>query len=310
MADSLRFLRLGLLNILGYIVPGILLISLFIFGVLFPITIVLNYLLDILGNTNTGNIIFNSATYLQESKFMTTVLFLVFSYIGGYIIRLSSPDQLDMISAKKVIMKMNDDKNNTNEIDIWPCKADDNDLFPYFYYKIYLISRGLNELARWVNWGPEDTVGKRIVVVKNSDGIYSFSQTKDDQKESFIQLKRSKNHINKMKLEVYNHSQDLSAIIESNEAHIRLIFGSWSVFKICLIPLIISAVLTGASLVLFWFNYTISNMNVSLIGFCLLIIISLILISLWSKNRIENLFHYQRVRELTQIIQCYNLTKK
>jgi hypothetical protein len=199
-----------------------------------------------------------------------------------------------MISAQKVFKQMEDDyiehcqqlktKNNPKkdaiEKDCWPFHGGPGDKFPYLHLKSYLKKRGLDDLAKLVSWsnGPDQ---------------------KDDKEPQ-----RSKKIINNYKIEVFHKSPQLSSIIESNEAHIRLTFGTWRVSTMFLWVALafIAALLIMALLI----------PHLSLRQLSLIIVIELLIASLlfFAKKMIENQFHYQRIKELVQILACTKLARE
>lgn len=113
-----------------------------------------------------------------------------------------------------------------------------------------------------------------------------------------------------MKLETLLRCPELSATIESNEAHIRMLFGTWRACRLG-----------------FWL--TIPGMLVSVYGcfklwdapiplmagrpllfpYMIWTLITLVLLfgTFFGKRRIEELFHYRRVRELLDVVVAYHL---
>jgi len=203
-----------------------------------------------------------------------------------------TPDDLDKISANRVLKRMAEEYKTTKEDiaskDSWATKLENHDRFPYFHYKEYLKARGLKKLSNLVNWGPPSVINK-----ENTKKIFQ----------------RTKSQINMMKLEILNESSDLSAIVESNEAHIRLLFGIWQITKSTVYFLYVGFILSLFGVLetcCQWFEFP-----KALIPYLptLVFIILLILAIKISKNRIEFLFHYQRVRELTHILGCAAIVK-
>ena len=204
MSEVLRVFRLGVINLLGVTVPGLMFIIILVSGFAAPFVLVLQHLSISLSPN------------LQISKFpdlpplgtipvaWVIILTFIMAYTIGYIIRLSTPDKLDKISGDHVIKEMGGIEKAEEEH--WPYRKETNEKFPYFYTKDYLEHRGHNELLELVTWGK-------------------------DNKDT---LPRSKTIINKMKVETEMRSPELSAVIESNEAHIRLLFGVWLVAKSCI----------------------------------------------------------------------------
>lgn len=215
---------------------------------------------------------------------------MLLSYILGYIIRLTTPDFLDQISAQTIVKnwgRTEKKKRNrfrdvvitsskTPEADYWPFHGDpeSKNKYPYYYFKEYLIARGHPNLANLVTWGPPNIEGR---------------------------VKRSKTAINMMKLYVYNTNSHLSSIIEANEAHIRFMSGTWRAISKNILFVILGIVISLTSLV--YDRFTNSVFSTTLVISFLQGTIHLFAM-LWAKKQIESFFHYQRVRELTYIVAC------
>ena len=282
MTDFLRFLRMGIINVLGITVPGLLLLMFFTLGFVLPLFTGFVALCQRFLASDELVCPTNVAAIWVGNKTLIVTLALILAYIAGYIIRLSTPDDLDKTSARFVLKKMGEDAKNTGEEaarkDEWPFRAESGDKFPYYHFKEYLLARGLNELAELVKWGPPE----------QGDGS-----------------KRSKTHINAMKLDVLTQSPELSAVIESNEAHVRLMFGTWAAITTSRYLVAIGAVVSLGCMVTL---AVIPRQSIPFVGFPFgtLFFLGVILLTTmrWARARIENLFHYQRVRELTHIVAC------
>jgi len=274
MTDLLRSFRLGTINLIGVTVPGIIVLLLIYFGFVEPLLLLLQKL-----TTDTTSLIQIELPKTQLFEIINPtaviIILLILAYIIGYIFRLSTPDDLDKISAKRVIEKMGGTE--MAKADHWPHHGEPDNKFPYFHFNDYLKYRKHNELVKYVKWD------------KNC---------------------RSKTFVNKMKLITSIRSPHLSAIIESNEAHIRLLFGTWHASRLCL-PFVIIGFVTSLFGLIFFQYYSQSIMNTGELAFqffvWLLVTIVMILGSLFISNRIKNLFHYRRVRELFDIVACTHL---
>jgi len=285
MANVLRFLRVGLVNVLGIAVPGLLLLVFFVVGIAIPAAVVGIPLCQEFLHSDKALCVWSVSAAWSGNKSLLVALALVFAYISGYIIRLSTPDDLDKRSAKLVLEKMDREAGKEDYVaakeDDWPTRLEDEDKYPYFHFKEYLQSRGLDPLAELVAWGPK----------KVTDAS-----------------KRSKTHVNMLKLKVLAASADLSAVIESNEAHVRLIFGTWvaitTCWRIVWAGFLVSILGLVATALLGHLDKPLPGLPAA----SLLIVLSSVLVAMnWARGRIENMFHYQRVRELTHIVGCaYN----
>jgi hypothetical protein len=185
MIEFLRAIKLGAVNLFGVAIPGFLLLSFSIAGVAAP---------AIVFAIGIFHISSFPAELLGENKLEAIVVVVVFSYVAGFILRLSSPDGLDRISAEKVR-----EYQSKSENECWPYTGKD-DKYPYNNFWRYLKERKLDKLCKLVTWG-----------------------NATDEKGTVIDLgKRSKTAVAQMKLKVLVSCPDLFAMIESNEAHVRL----------------------------------------------------------------------------------------
>ena len=118
-----------------------------------------------------------------------------------------------------------------------------------------------------------------------------------------------------MKLEIVVRSPKLSATIDSNEAHIRLLFGTWLAAKMCpwfVIPGFISSVTAIILLIHKISDKSSSGVQELLFSYSIWLLLSITLfigskLAIW---RIQNLFHYRRVRELFDVVACYHLARE
>ena len=294
MKEILRFFSLGVINLLGIIFPGLMFIMLLVVTVVWPGATLLHKVIHI----GPGSEILLGWTTLNEfPKGNSTLIIIVgfmLSYVLGYIIRLTTVDKLDKISAKKVIKQMGKDykKNCPSAIagiedpeaaaireECWPYHGGPSDKFPYLHLKSYLEKRGLTDISELVTWS-------------------SLPSPKDG--EGFL---RSKKIINNYKIEIFYKSPQLSTIIESNEAHIRLTYGTWRVSKLFFWVALAALAVLLLALGLF---------RLPLLQFSLIIFVELILAALlfYSKRKIEFQFHYQRIKELVQILVCTKLARE
>lgn len=294
MVEVLRALRLGTINILGITVPGLMFVVTFGAGFGAPVVLMLHHM-TIIYNPNQKLSVFPELPPIGKIPLTwIAILIVIISYTIGYIIRLSTPDDLDRISGdivqgidrygkkkyggRLVGEKKIHDKN-------WPYHGKkEDDIFPYLHMRKYLEHRGHDELLKLVKWG---------------EGVN-------------VNLQRSKTIVNKMKIETSIRSPELSAIIESNEAHVRMLFGVWFVAKLCLPYLITSFLCTVSGLLVTVFTGTVLKVDsfVSSYHIWVVVIGSLLGGVVFAKYQIEQLFHYRRVRELFDIIVCTYWARK
>lgn len=125
MNEIAKSIRVGTVNFFGVVVPGFLLIFIIYIGFILPMVSIITYANPV---SSTEKIIERTTKYDQQGKkkethekisvtenpsalkrlssgypFIDIVVLVVLSYVLGYILRLSSPDELDRISATKVL---------------------------------------------------------------------------------------------------------------------------------------------------------------------------------------------------------------
>ncbi len=288
MTDCLRFLRLGLVNILGITVPGILLVSFFSVGFLLPLAICTVPLCQRFVGCDSCVTIEQLASLWTSHEVLVVSTTVVLAYIAGYILRLSSPDELDRISGNLVVEKMKREAATGQGADAkrdrWPYQGERKNKFPYLHFRDYLDFRGLNECAALVTWGKGGQTGLSA---------------------------RSKTHVNMMKLELMMSSPDLSAMIESNEAHVRLMFGTWEAITATWKLVLAGAVMNVIALSVLASTASAGTSRLSApYGTSLLVNGTMLMAMFWAKDRIQRLFHYQRVRELFHIVASVHYARK
>lgn len=286
MTQILQAFRIGVVNLFGITVPGFLLLFFTAFGLVIP---VLNIALHI-SKTNWDGFL----DFYQKNEFVIFAITLIVSYVAGFILRLSSPDELDQVSGRIVL----DTFDNPEEKAVWPFTGEPGDKFPYFRFYDYLKARALTHLLPFVTWGPD------------------HDKEQDKQKDA-PRTKRSKTAVNVLKLEIMEKNADLSAMVESNEAHIRLMSGTWLAIKTTLHLVNFGIILTIiAAIISYVLQAQQSVENTSPLRnsphylVILVTIVSLRIIMKWAKSRIEGLFHYRRVSELLFIVQAAHIVSK
>jgi hypothetical protein len=285
MVGLLRSLRLGAVNFFGVGVPGFLILFLVTFGAIVPIAVLALYICGLDSSALT--------TVYAANKMEFVVSWLILSYVAGYILRLSSPDDLDEVSGRKVLAKLQRENETA-----WPYTGERGDKFPYFGFRKYVSARGLDHLLSHVRWGPDPDAACA------DEGVFEGS------------TKRSKTLIHIMKLEILNRQPELSAVVESNEAHVRLLSGTWiairSTKRLVLLGAAVSVV--GALLTVvapLQLSSADWSPSAARAQFFLLSLVSgsLIAMTRWAQLRIENQFHYRRVNELLCIVQSAHMCR-
>jgi hypothetical protein len=292
MDELIKSIRVGTVNFFGIIIPGVLVMTMFIVGCLLPILML---------GIDLGDLAIDWQSIYDSFSFLIVSILLIFAYVFGYILRLSSPDELDRISAIQVIKKEKAINPQFELDDGWPFDPENElDKYPYFGFRNYLEKRGYKHLTKkLVSWGSDDEVGNTWPD-KNS-------------KEKKVKItKRSKATINKMKMDIRRYCPELSVLIESKEGHIRLMAGTWAAFRFAMVPTLIAGIvmlITGVAISVFG---PISRLHLS--EHYYYFFAALCGVSLWimwrSNRRITKLFHYRRVSELFHIVQSAYLAQQ
>jgi len=261
MNDLIKSIRVGAVDFFGIIIPGILLITMCTLGFFMPLLLVIT---NISGISLSAGIDWQGILSKNAPLILSALIFalIVFSYVLGYILRLSSPDELDKKSAKKVIDKEKRVISNFED-DCWPYNPDDKtEKYPYSRFRDYLKKRGHLELIEeLVTWCPDKDFEEGAVWddVKRDDGI------------PVLKTKRSKSAINEMKMKVRIQCPELSALIDSKEGHIRLMAGTWTAFNLSLWLVGIAELIITISPIIYpslrW-CWMFSFVNINLLGSC------------------------------------------
>ena len=105
MIEFLRALKLGAVNLFGVAIPGFMLLFFSVLGAIAPAIVLC---MGLFHTTLPFEI-------LENYKLPTTVVVVIFSYVGGYILRFVLPDELDKKSAQVVLETMDEDEKSC-----WP----------------------------------------------------------------------------------------------------------------------------------------------------------------------------------------------
>jgi hypothetical protein len=331
MNDISKSIKLGTVDFFGIMIPGIIVIGMCIVGFFVPIAAIV---ID-LSQAQVGSIIMDT-----NGALLIGFLLVIFSYVLGYILRLSSPDVLDRKSAIKVIRgefakSLQTDAPLTirdriaslkdapkafkkwagsltvswNDIrkwikkDGWPFDpSNPKDKYPYLHFRKYLEKRGHTQLAEeFATWEPEarktDIATQSVTA---SEGKPLESSKQDGKKQ------RSKSTVNMMKMSIRLYCPELSSLVESKEAHIRLMAGTWTAFKFSQWPIWIALIfLAAAGFAPQWLESILSIRLMDHNYFVYMFInLNLLMVIFFCNQRIEKLFHYRRVSELFHIVQA------
>jgi hypothetical protein len=228
MNELIKSIRVGAVDFFGIIIPGILLIAMCALGFFMPLLLII---MDILG------VAINWQEALSKNTTLIFSTLVIFSYVLGYILRLSSPDELDRESAKIVIKQEKKFNLNFDE-DGWPYDlGNSTEKYPYSKFRDYLQKRGHLELTEeLVTWCPDRDFTEGAV----------WDDVVHTDKSPIPKTKRSKSAINEMKIKVRVQCPELSALIESKEGHIRLMAGTWTAFKFSITLVMITFLIVTA----------------------------------------------------------------
>ena len=206
MDELIKSIRIGAVDFFGMVIPGILLISICTLGFFLPILflIVASYQIAI-----------DWRTLYADTATPIFFVAIIFSYVLGYILRLSSPDELDEESAKAVIQRESEKNPKFLEEDGWPYDlTNKSEKYPYSKFREYLKKRGhLELLEELVTWCPDNEFREGAV----------WDDLKNRKGKPIAKTKRSKSAVNEMKMKVRVQCPELSALIESK----RDISVSW-----------------------------------------------------------------------------------
>jgi hypothetical protein len=279
MNETLRSLSLGAVHLFGVAVPGFLLIFLAVTGLLIPALAIALHI----SHADWRVVL----SVCERNRVLVISVALLLSYVAGYILRLSTPDKLDQESAKHVLNELDEAEKN-----LWPYRGEEGDKFPYFYFREYLEERDLHHLAEHVKWGPPSSAGDRS--------------------------KRSKTAVNAMKLDILLKQPGLSAVVDSNEAHIRLMSGTWLAIRSTQPLLIIGVVLCLVAIIVAHASSVRALLGLSSFRpvdaphYPTLLVLNMAFLAavVWARARIETLFHYRRVGELLFIVMAAHVARQ
>lgn len=275
MADLLRGFGIGIVNLLGVAIPGALLLGLAVFGLAAPSLVLA---LDLTGAPVRE-------TWPEAIAWVALAGFVGLSYVAGYILRLKSPNELDRASVKR--REQSAPPNEGDEAKARRLRTqsrvrfpiNDDDHFPYLGLKDYLGELGgQNLMASLVTW--------------DSDNHMHCDTT----------------HINTWKKDVELFCPPLASGVRSEEAHVRLMAGTWLAIKtawrlVCsgialsMVALAASLILSAERLPRLVEDRPFFAVYGALAGF-------LLLGMWWAKRSIEQLFHPRRVGELLLVLHA------
>jgi hypothetical protein len=304
LVDLLRFYSLGIINVLGIILPGLIYLLCAALTVVMPLGVFLADLNRCLYARDLAEIWDAAAGFASANGILLGILAILLAYVVGYLLRLWTVDRLDSISADHVFRQFSalhargealpgkpsrrraaqESRLAAAQKENWPYWGEIFDTFPYLHLRQYLARRGLSHLAELVTW--------------------------EDQPYPAKGIQRSKKIIDNYKIEVSSKSPLLASIVESNEAHIRMLHGIWQSARVftwcgasaafgCLVLLLNEAV----GIV----EFSIAEPRYAALFFLETMVVVAAIIT---TRRIEKLFHYQRVKELVQLLACTHFARQ
>lgn len=311
MDNFFKTLRISIVHVVGIALPGFIFINLLLwFSTLIAVEFKLMHKIDLSKNDDFFKLI---------TGFKGYVIFFIaaLSYVFGHVFRLDSPDKLDRISRDIIIKKGLEDKKQwpflkdqdgtvgksylnigvafvmKKLVSVWSffrriffdSKSNDEgsaeiplpDKYPYFDFEQYLEVRRLNHLTEYAQWCSQEDL-----------------KLKPEHKC------RSKTIPNMYKMEIRARAPHLINLIESLEAHIRLIYGTWISIRYSLyyaIFLLIPALTMFAVSILKDVAY--SEEKVVFVFAAYFLSGSVLF---FTKRKIEGYFHYRRVNELFHVV--------
>lgn len=177
----------------------------------------------------------------------------------------------------------------------WVARTEPECEFPYLNLKAYLQNRGLRHLAAMVPWTapaqPEQGAAKA--------DAHSPSPSE--------RVQRTKTFINALKLRILSHAPGSFGPIARNEAHVRLNSSTWymarTIQRLSVIALVVAAGLA-------WYLgglQTRGGATQRLVWLPLAAPLAALLLATWMNRKIENVLHYQRVREVIHVLETAHL---
>lgn len=273
MVDLLRGLGIGIVSLLGIAVPGALLLGLVVFGALPLVLLPLNI---------AGAPVPTDAQWPEPATWMAFLGFAGLSYIAGYILRLNSPNGLDLASAKRRRKAhLGSRVGFPRESKAPPERFALSDHYPYWGLKEYLdgVVGPNHPCAQLVEW------------------------------DASRPARCDTTFVNMWKKDVELFCPTLASGIRSEEAHIRLMSGTWLAIRASRAPVLLGLLAAASVLTahLFdrlhpWFRHW--STDAGLMGVYFVVAIFVGLGMRWGQTRIEELFHPRRVGELLLILHA------
>lgn len=291
-----------LVDLLGSLLPGTLLLIISIFSLLSPTVALVHSLSSNLSEKrpHMSSMFFNFLEKTTDTPntiwLFTSLIFFMAAYLIGFLLFRRDPAEPDQASVqylikeeeksrKKMYGKGNPDTDEKflEEFAEWKkcslaCEGPESCSFPYPYLKKYLSTRGHGQLAALVDWNGEEPY-------------------------------QSKTFINRIKISLKFFFPVESRTLIRNEAHVRLASSGWyaakTLIKICFVGFVLSVI----SMMIAGYRGSIMTNS----GYLAWLIgtmkwpAAMALIAVYCRVSIEKFIHYQRLREIVFVLQLYQI---
>ncbi|MFH1158336.1 MAG: hypothetical protein V1721_05570 [Pseudomonadota bacterium] len=312
--------KIGVINFFGVFIPGC-------FFIAIPIV-----LIAIIFNPD-----FESFYLIKAFNWQISFLIAALAYVLGQAVCSYSPDILDEICIKRLkeshreywidVNRSPTDTSAKKEQKFlsricsffWPADSGyprertSEDRFPYSRFKLFLVSEDLEKLRGYVSWdkGEECKSGDKCMKdMEKGCEVHGREEVNG-------RLMNAKDAVNGMKRKICSCRPDLAAINDSNEAHVRMLCGTWTALDFWLTlsrSINFWYVVAGVFVLLCVSKFYCPELTFGLKEFASVVFGGLICVLfhvlMWlMKESIEKIFHRKRVHELVTILQLYHIVQ-
>lgn len=204
-----------------------------------------------------------SLTFLQSG--LLGICLLIIAFVSGTLFFRLSPKTVDQLSAAQLSETDLTDGAVTRD-----CVKGSHVEFPYRFLRSYFSNRGLDYLAQHIPWDGNEANG------------------------------RTKHFANALKIRIQIAAPDAYQLLAKNEAHVRLSSSLWYACGVIVEMAILGIIITIALFI------ALLNMNTAALGppiAALGICVCMLGLAQVFRSAIVKSFHYQRVREISQILE-------
>jgi hypothetical protein len=256
---------------LGTLVPGL-------FALILTLIVLILSLFVLCRSIYAGStfIISLNAINLGLGAYGVTGILLVIAYVLGSLFFRQDPKTPDSRGARHVYENA-EDPDERKRLAVQPTSEGSNKIepkdaqFPYYFLYEYLMSRGLDHLAKWVPW-------------------------RGSNKETWKY--RTKMFINMIKIRINFLVPEKCKEIVRNEAHVRMATSMWYatiwLTTICVLGFIMTFIAILITSVTRFDDIMFLAVAVNILVF---------FFTLYIKRQIENFIHYLRVREIIYVLE-------